>query len=74
MADLETLKTQLAQAETALHDLQLGNKVVEIRVNGRWLQKTPADRKDLKAYVNDLQSQINRLEGGTRRSPVSLHA
>lgn len=75
MADLATLQTRLTQAEDALHDLLLGNKVVEIRVKGRWMQKTPADIPQLRAYVNELKAQINRLQGGSSpKSPISLHA
>lgn len=73
MADLDTLKIQLEEAETALHQLQLGNKVVEMRVGKRYMNKTAADIGELTKYVRSLQSKVNRLEGRSScRSPIRL--
>ena len=75
MADLATLQKQLTEAEAALHSLMMGQQVVEIRVNGRFIRKTEADKGSLKSYVSDLKAQINRLEGGSSpRSPIGFHA
>lgn len=76
MSDLTTLKTQLADAKAAYHQLVLGNKMVEIRVGGRWMQKTPADKAGLKEYIRELTGQVSRLEGGglPPRSPISLYS
>jgi|GEM_PF-1035169 len=73
MPDLTTLQSRLEEAETAYHELALGNKMVEIRVNGRWLQKTPTDMPQLMGYIKDLKKQINRAKGGNRiGGPIEL--
>ncbi|MBL4761536.1 MAG: hypothetical protein JKY93_02420 [Gammaproteobacteria bacterium] len=75
MADLALLKTQLAESEAALHRLMVGKMSVTIRVNGRLVEKTPADKNSLKVYISDLKAAISRAEGGSSsRSPISFHA
>jgi hypothetical protein len=75
MADLADLKTQLLEAQLALHKLMIGSQVVEIRVKGRWISKSPADKTSLKQYIKELHGQIDRIEGvDSRRRPIGLHS
>jgi hypothetical protein len=69
MTDTETLRLRLAQAEQALHDLQMGTSVVSIRdASGRQVNYTPADATRLSVYVQALKGQLG--QGG--RPPARL--
>lgn len=64
MADLATLQSWLAAAETALDKLITGNKVVEIRHGQNELMSfEPAQVGQLRAYIADLKGQIGALTG-----------
>jgi hypothetical protein len=54
-----SLTDRLAEAQLALHRLQLGQSFVEVTVNGYATKFTPAKLDILQAYVDDLQAQVN---------------
>ncbi len=62
MADLATLQTRLAEAETAAHDLALGKKVVELRRGDRMIRYTAANAGSLSSYIDTLKVEIADLE------------
>lgn len=74
MTDINTLKTWLAQAEQAYHQLQIGAKTQELMMNGRRVIYTPADATKLLQYITQLKSDIARLESNStvKRRPIYL--
>lgn len=77
MATLETLQTRLAEAEQALHELNMGERVVEVWRDGRRVTYQSSDKGTLQSYVDSLTSQIAEkkaeAEGRTsRRRPIGL--
>lgn len=76
MADLATLQSRLADAETAYHKLVTGTKTVEIQ-HGEMRQKyTETTMANLRAYIEDLKSQIEALGGsdvGQRRRMLEVN-
>jgi hypothetical protein len=60
-----TLQQMLADAQLALHRLQIGQLAVRVSVNGYMTEFTPAQVDKLQAYVNDLEARIagNRTVG-----------
>lgn len=67
MSDL--LKAQLAEAKQAYHDLLTGQAVVSFSRGGRETRFTQATKSDLKAYINELETQINGAST-RRRGPA----
>ncbi len=63
MADLATLQTRLAEAETAEHSLLTGTRVAVVARDGRRIEYTPGSLPQLQAYIADLRSQIAALTG-----------
>jgi hypothetical protein len=58
-AAVPSLTDMLADAQLALHRLQIGQAAVEISVAGGYTTKfTPANIDKLQAYVQQLQDQI----------------
>lgn len=75
MADLVTLQTWLAQAETARHKLITGSLRQTVRYNGdREVTFAKTEIPALDSYIASLKSQIAGLEGSpsTRTGPISL--
>ena len=70
MADLATLKTWLTEAETAFHQLLMGDRLVSISHEGRTSSYNQTNRSDLEAYIADLKGQIAKLEGTSTRSQI----
>ena len=62
MADLETLKTRLAEAEDALHALNLGERVVEVMRDGRRMRYQESNRGGLEGYIGSLRAQVAESE------------
>lgn len=59
-ADLTLLRTQLAQAQAAYHQLQIGSVVtVFVDQNGERIQYQNGNKADLYAYIMRLQAQID---------------
>ncbi|PWG61764.1 gpW family head-tail joining protein [Spiribacter halobius] len=74
MSDLATLEKRLAEAESALHDLNIGKQVVQVSREGRSTQfaNSPDQIRRLEAYIAELKSQIARLKGRGGRAPIQL--
>lgn len=65
MADLAVLQSRLAEAESALHDLQIGKRVVEVWRDGRRVTFTSAQDSigNLESYITELTGQIATITG-----------
>jgi hypothetical protein len=68
MADVETLRTRLAEAETAMHALAMGTRVVEVVRDGRRVKYSESGKGELSAYIDSLTRQIEALEGASSGS------
>lgn len=66
MASCSDLATWLAEAETALHRLQIGGAVEMLQHGEKRLQYTKADADKLRAYVADLTNRVAACSGTTR--------
>ena len=64
ITNIEVLKTRLAQAEEAYHELMIGEKEVTVSV-GSFGSTTynQASRTALESYISSLKSQIAAAEG-----------
>lgn len=56
--DVATLQTYLTEAQTARHQLALGDKTVEIWRDGRRLTYSKTSLKELDAYIMKLKQEI----------------
>lgn len=65
-----TVQTQLLEARDAYHKLLTGQAVVRIQRDGKTVEFSQASKKDLAAYIADLESQIGGA--GRRRRPARL--
>ncbi|SFM71546.1 phage head-tail joining protein [Marinobacter pelagius] len=63
-----TIETQLAEAREAYHKLITGQSVVRIQRDGKTVEYSQASKKDLAAYIADLESQLGGA--GRRRRPA----
>lgn len=69
MADINTLKLWLAQAEVAYHTLNLGQQAkVFVDQNGERIEYNAATRGQLLSYIESLKLQINGT--GTAGRPL----
>jgi hypothetical protein len=57
-ATVPSLTDMLADAQLALHRLQIGQSFVRVSVGGYMTEFTPAQIDKLQAYVDDLLAQI----------------
>lgn len=55
-----TIEQQLAEARNALHALVLGKKAVRLQKEGRMVEYTPTNRRDLEAYISALESRVDK--------------
>lgn len=70
---IETLQTRLSEAMNALHELQIGNRVVSVvTTTGQRAQYSEAQANDLRAYIATLQDAIRVKQGGAGRRPIYL--
>lgn len=60
MTDSATLQAQLSEAETALHNLTIGNSVVEVEYEGHRVKYARAQIGDLRRHVNSLKRQLGK--------------
>lgn len=60
MSNDAILAARLAEAEEALHKLQIGGGVQSLSVDGRSVDYTPAKIADLQAYILDLRVRLGR--------------
>ena len=64
-----TLSLWLTEAQTALHDLSVGKKVVTIAsADGKRISFTPSETKELRSYILRLQRAISIATGNTSNS------
>lgn len=49
---------RLAEAQTALHELMTGRRVVKVMVDGQSTEFTATNRADLEAYIARLTAQV----------------
>lgn len=62
---MATIQERLTEAETALHDLQIGKSArVYVDQNGERVEYTAANRSTLMAYIGSLKRQINSTVTG----------
>lgn len=66
------LQQRLAEAQTALHDLSVGKKVVRIGSSDKQLSFTQADIRQLRSYVGRLQIELAIRAGGSAAQPYSV--
>lgn len=64
MADLATLQSRLAEAETAYHNLMRGGQTEKVGHGDMMLTYTRAESAKLKSYIDELKGQI-ALAGGS---------
>lgn len=69
MPDVSVLQARLADAEVALHSLQLGQAFTEVMVNGYMTKFKAAEIGKLDAYVRQLKSEI---EGKNTRGAIGF--
>ena len=80
MADLATLRSQLAEAQAARHLALTKGQITDVWNNGRRIKYSATDLNDLTAYINELQGQIIALDPtgpeaqatGFRRSAIGV--
>ncbi|WP_100913548.1 gpW family head-tail joining protein [Pseudoalteromonas spongiae] len=68
---IEQLKTQLSEAQQAYHNLLTGQAVVSFSRNGRETRFTQANKNELKAYINELETLING-SSSRRKGPARV--
>lgn len=71
-AEVTALRTRIAEARAALHQVMLGDKAVQIDFGDnrrtRWNESKPAD---LRAYIAELELELSVLTGETLpRGPI----
>lgn len=64
MADTATLQAWLAEAEAALHQLEMGRAEVSVSYNGKMVTYKGTERAALQAYIAKLKAELG--EGGGR--------
>lgn len=69
MADLTTLNSRLADAESALHQLQIGTLEVQIEHGDMRVTYTKQNAGMLRGYIDDLRAQIMALGGAVDQKP-----
>lgn len=72
MADLATLKTRLSEAESALHELELGRLEVSASFDDKAVTFTRAEIPKLESYIRNLEMQIARAEGTSKPRRMNL--
>lgn len=64
--EIETLKSRLAEAEEAYHQLMIGAREVSVNIgNFGSVTYNQANRTNLETYIANLKSQIAAAEGKT---------
>lgn len=64
--EIETLKSRLAEAEEAYHQLMIGAREVSVNIgNFGSVTYNQTSRTALEAYISSLKSQIAAAEGKT---------
>lgn len=76
--DVATLQTQLSEARAALHQLVIGNKAVDVTIDGKRVSYGKTEVAQLNAYIADLRARIITAggtcsDGGQRRQARSIY-
>lgn len=64
------LAQSLAEARQALHALMTGKQVVRIQKDGRSVEYSAVNKRDLVAYINQLERQHDNNQ---RRRPAGVY-
>jgi cell division septal protein FtsQ len=73
MANLETLQQRLVDAETAYHQLMMGDREVEVTFSdGRKVKLGETDAVALKRYIDQLRTEIVAARVPHARGPVGF--
>ena len=64
-----TLQERIAEAEQALHQLQIGKAVAKISRGGKTLEFTQANVSQLQTYLNQMKAE----QAGQRRRPMGVY-
>lgn len=69
MTDTEGLEARLAEADTALHQLMLGKKVVSVDYDGAATTFSKANEGQLRRYIRSLKRELGLplTNSGSRR-------
>ena len=57
--DDATLRTWLSEAQTALHEIEIGKRVVMLIHNGKRVEYQRSSMPSLRAYISHLNSALN---------------
>ena len=66
------LTTRLSEAQTALHELSVGKRVVRIGTGDKTVQFTQAEVRQLRSYIGRLQLEIAIRSGQSTAQPYSV--
>ncbi|MBL0320088.1 MAG: hypothetical protein IPP74_12495 [Alphaproteobacteria bacterium] len=73
MTDLTTLQARLAAAEEAYHQLLIGAQAVNVNIGGYGSTTyASVDMSKLKAYIDHLKAEINKVSGNARRGIIKV--
>jgi gpW protein len=70
MADEETLRARLLEAEDALHNIVTSQSVVEVDFQGHKTQFNRSNEGTLRRYIRDLKTELGEDCGSRRRRVV----
>ncbi len=66
-----SLQTKIDEAKAALHRLMCGDKEVQVGFGtNRLTQWNQVKIPELRAYIADLEGQLARVSGQSRRGPI----
>lgn len=70
--DKATCETLIAEARAALHQLQMGKVVVEVRNENTMTRYSAANKGDLAQYIARLEAECSCFLGTNRRRPLGV--
>ncbi len=70
MTDPAVLQTRLAEAEEALHLVELGQSATVISYDGHRTEYTPANAGSLRRYIAQLNRKLDNASGPSSRRVV----
>jgi hypothetical protein len=65
----QVISAQLQEARNALHSLMTGKQVVRFQKNGRSVEYTAINKRELEQYINQLERQA---DNNKRRRPAGV--
>lgn len=74
MTDTATLQKRLSEAETALHKLLTGTKVVTVKTEAgeTTYRSYVSDIANLRAYISELKGQLGQTAGRRRGTRIGF--